>query len=89
MNCVILGFAGAMGQIFIFLTVSLYDCYFLTIITTTRKFFSVVYSNYRFGHQFSQLQWAGAVLVMLSTTAEVFKVDKWFEPKVEESKKLR
>jgi UDP-galactose transporter B1 len=55
MNCFMVGLAGALGQIFIFLTVSLYDCYFLTIITTTRKFFSVVYSNYKFGHHFTPI----------------------------------
>jgi len=47
------GVSGAVGQIFIFLTISLFDCYLLTIITTTRKFFSVVYSNFTFGHNFT------------------------------------
>ena len=72
-NCVTLGLSGAIGQIFIFLTISLFDCYLLTIITTTRKFFSVVYSNFRFGHDFTQLQWVGAIIVMLCTCAELFK----------------
>ena len=53
MKCVSLGLSGALGQIFIFLTMSLFDCYLLTIITTTRKFFSVVYSNFMFGHNFN------------------------------------
>lgn len=52
-KCFMLGLTGAVGQIFIFLTISLFDCYNLTIITTTRKFFSVVYSNFRFGHHFT------------------------------------
>jgi UDP-galactose transporter B1 len=70
-ECVIWGLAGALGQIFIFLTISLYDCYLLTIITTTRKFFSVVYSNFRFGHNFDTTQWIGASIVMLCTFAEL------------------
>lgn len=69
------GLSGAVGQIFIFLTISLFDCYNLTIITTTRKFFSVVYSNFRFGHNFSEVQWLGAALVMASTFAEMLKLD--------------
>jgi UDP-galactose transporter B1 len=71
-ECVIWGFAGAIGQIFIFLTISLFDCYLLTIITTTRKFFSVVYSNFRFGHNFNQMQWFGASIVMICTFVELF-----------------
>lgn len=51
-ECIIYGVMGAVGQIFIFFTISMFDCYLLTIITTTRKFFSVVYSNFRFGHNF-------------------------------------
>jgi len=50
---VAIGLCGSIGQVFIFLTVSLFDCYLLTIITTTRKFFSVVYSNFKFGHNFN------------------------------------
>ena len=45
-RCIIWGLSGTIGQIFIFFTISLFDCYLLTVITTTRKFFSVVYSNF-------------------------------------------
>lgn len=75
-NCIMVGLSGAIGQIFIFLTISLFDCYLLTIITTTRKFFSVVYSNFRFGHNFTNQQWVGAIMVMLCTCAELFKSDE-------------
>ena len=51
-ECLIWGFAGAIGQVFIFFTISMFNSYLLTVITTTRKFFSVVYSNFRFGHKF-------------------------------------
>jgi UDP-galactose transporter B1 len=71
-ECVIWGLAGSIGQIFIFLTISLFDCYLLTIITTTRKFFSVVYSNFRFGHNFDNTQWVGASIVMICTFVELF-----------------
>ena len=78
-NCVMVGLSGAIGQIFIFLTISLFDCYNLTIITTTRKFFSVVYSNFKFGHNFNNLQWFGGSLVMASTSAEILKLDLRYE----------
>jgi solute carrier family 35 (UDP-galactose transporter), member B1 len=73
---VMLGLCGSIGQVFIFLTVSLFDCYLLTIITTTRKFFSVVYSNFKFGHNFNEMQWIGALMVMACTFVELFSKEK-------------
>jgi len=84
-ECVIWGLAGAIGQIFIFFTISLYDCYLLTIITTTRKFFSVVYSNFKFGHNFDNTQWLGASIVMICTFVELFS-KKGGKKKVDEKK---
>lgn len=81
-ECMIWGLSGSIGQVFIFLTISLFDCYLLTIITTTRKFFSVVYSNYMFGHNFSNIQWVGAGIVMACTFSELLgKKKKTVEPK--------
>jgi UDP-galactose transporter B1 len=71
MSCVTIGLMGTLGQVFVFFTVSLFDCYFLTIITTTRKFFSVVYSNFIFGHNFTNQQWFGAAIVMACTMVEL------------------
>lgn len=45
--------AGALGQIFIYFAISLFNCYVLTVITTSRKLFSVVLSNIAFQHHFS------------------------------------
>ena len=88
-NCVYIGLCGCFGQVFIFLTISLFDCYLLTIITTTRKFFSVVYSNFKFGHNFNQMQWVGAMTVMVCTSLELFGIgkDKKEKPKVSEEGK--
>jgi UDP-galactose transporter B1 len=52
-NVAMIGLSGAIGQIFIFFTISLFNCYLLTIITTTRKLFSVVLSNFEFNHHFT------------------------------------
>ena len=83
-DCVMVGLSGSIGQVFIFFTISLFDCYLLTIITTTRKFFSVVYSNFKFGHKFTSLQWLGAAIVMACTVSELF--DKKNKKKTEDSK---
>lgn len=40
--------SGALGQIFIYSAISLFNCYVLTVITTSRKLFSVVLSNIAF-----------------------------------------
>jgi UDP-galactose transporter B1 len=54
-DILMIALSGAIGQIFIFFTISLFDCYILTILTTTRKLFSVVISNIEFGHHFTPI----------------------------------
>jgi UDP-galactose transporter B1 len=56
--------SGAMGQIFIYFAISLFNCYLLTIITTSRKLFSVIFSNFWFNHDFHTRQWIGSSIVM-------------------------
>ena len=46
----VLALCGAFGQVFIYLTVSLHDGYKVSIFTTARKCFSVVFSAYVFRH---------------------------------------
>jgi len=70
-TCVI-SLCGAFGQVFIYLTISLFDNYKCSIITTSRKCLSVVISNFLFDHQFTGEQWVGATMVMASTSAEVY-----------------
>jgi len=85
-DCVMVGLSGSLGQIFVFLTISLFDCYLLTVLTTTRKFFSVVFSNFRFGHKFSGMQWLGSGIVMACTFVEMF-LKKKQPPKDDKQKK--
>jgi len=63
---------GAFGQIFIYLTISIFNNYICSIITTSRKCLSVVISNFLFDHRFTPEQWVGASMVMASTCAEVY-----------------
>ena len=53
----------SIGQIFIFLTISNFSPIICTTITTTRKFFTVLFSVIYFGHKFSILQWVSVGLV--------------------------
>lgn len=71
-DTVIISLCGAIGQIFIYFTISVFDNYKVSIITTSRKCLTVVLSNFLFNHQFSTEQWIGASMVMSSTCAEVY-----------------
>ena len=70
-NCLFIAVCMSLGQVFIFLTISLYDCYLVTVLTTTRKFFSIVLSNIQFGHRFTPTQWGGASIVVACTVLEL------------------
>ena len=71
-DTLLISLLGAVGQIFVFLTISLFDNYRLSIVTTSRKCLSVLVSAFMFDHKFTPVQWFGAVIVMLSICAEVY-----------------
>jgi solute carrier family 35 (UDP-galactose transporter), member B1 len=62
-NVIILNAVVAVGQIFIFLTITWYSSLITTTITTTRKFFTILFSVFHFGHAFSMGQWTSVILV--------------------------
>ena len=64
--------SGALGQIFIYFAISIFNNYLLAVITTSRKLFSVVISNITFNHHLSPIQWVGAGLVTACTFAELY-----------------
>ena len=47
-DVILISLCGALGQIFIYLTISLHDCYKLSIMTTSRKCLTVVISAFAF-----------------------------------------
>jgi drug/metabolite transporter (DMT)-like permease len=53
----------SIGQIFIFLTITWYSSLVTTTITTTRKFFTILFSVLHFGHSFSFGQWTSVAMV--------------------------
>lgn len=63
MNIAILNGVVSIGQIFIFLSIAWYSSLVTTTITTTRKFFTILFSVLHFGHSFSMGQWTSVLLV--------------------------
>lgn len=67
-----LALAGALGQLFIFMMVSSYGALPCSVVTTTRKFFTVLCSVLFFGNTLAGRQWFGAVLVFTGLFADMF-----------------
>ncbi|XP_060593752.1 solute carrier family 35 member B1-like isoform X2 [Ruditapes philippinarum] len=59
------GIASAIGQVFIFITVTSFGPLPCSIITTTRKFFTILGSVILFSNPMYPRQWAGTVLVFM------------------------
>lgn len=61
----VLGFAacGAVGQVFIFYTLSTFSSVLLVTVTVTRKMFTMILSVVAFGHRLTHMQWLGVALV--------------------------
>lgn len=67
-----LALAGALGQLFIFLMVSGYGPLPCSVVTTTRKFFTVLFSVMFYGNTLSGRQWYGTVLVFTGLFADMY-----------------
>jgi len=74
----ILGFAacGAVGQVFIFMTLAKFSSLLLVTITVTRKMLTMLLSVVWFGHTLTAGQWAGVALVFGGVGAEA-GVGRW------------
>jgi UDP-galactose transporter B1 len=68
----VLGFAacGAVGQVFIFYTLSHFSSVLLVTVTVTRKMCTMILSVVWFGHRLSGMQWLGVALVFGGVAAE-------------------
>uniref|UniRef100_A0A1I8Q7M9 Uncharacterized protein n=1 Tax=Stomoxys calcitrans TaxID=35570 RepID=A0A1I8Q7M9_STOCA len=67
-----LALCGCAGQLFIFLMVSGFGPLACSVVTTTRKFFTVLCSVILFGNVLLPRQWFGAVLVFAGLFADMF-----------------
>lgn len=68
------GVCGAVGQLFIFYIINEFGSLTNTIVTVTRKFFSILISVVAFGHQMALMQWVGVSLVFAGLSVNI--VDK-------------
>ena len=75
----ILSLIGALGQYFIFLTVSEFGPLACSISTTTRKCFTLVISVALFGHTLILRQWLAAVVVFVGLFLDIFYGKSRFE----------
>ncbi|KAL7091457.1 hypothetical protein ACP275_12G107400 [Erythranthe tilingii] len=66
---------GAVGQNFIFLTISRFGSLTNTTITTTRKFVSIVVSSLLSGNPLSKQQWGSVVMVFSGLSYQIYL--KW------------
>jgi len=74
----------ALGQIVILMTVFRFDSLVLTTVTTTRKFFTILFSVLWFGHVLSLTQWICVGLVFLGLGLNTY--DKYLEKKKKKQK---
>lgn len=77
--------ASAVGQSFIFFTISNFDSLTTTTVTTTRKVMSTLLSIFTEGHELSPTGWGGIVLASCGISMEI--VDKMGKGKKTEAKK--
>lgn len=71
-NILLFSISSALGQLFIFLTVSEFGPLPCSIVTTTRKFFTVLGSVIIFGNTLRPYQWFGTVLVFTGLALDSF-----------------
>ncbi|KAK9704115.1 UAA transporter family [Popillia japonica] len=72
LNMSLLALTGAIGQLFIFLMVSEFGPLPCSVVTTTRKFFTVLASVILFQNPLLPRQWLGAVLVFTALFLDAF-----------------
>mmetsp|Transcript_17274 Transcript_17274/g.16920 ORF Transcript_17274/g.16920 Transcript_17274/m.16920 type:complete len:108 (-) Transcript_17274:39-362(-) len=67
----LIALSGAMGQIFVYITINRFDCFILSVVNTSRKFFSILFSIILFDHDLTAMHWVGISLVISSIIADV------------------
>jgi UDP-galactose transporter B1 len=72
-DLLILGVMGTIGQCFVYYTVTNFGPFYLSVITTTRKFFTVICSIFIFGHPISGWQWLSIGFVFFGVGMEMYE----------------
>lgn len=86
-NLALLAITGALGQLFIFIMVASFGPLACSVVTTTRKFFTVLFSVIFFGNALTSRQWLGTSLVFLGLFADA-AFGKSAPKKTEKNEKL-
>eukprot|EP01041_Mallomonas_annulata_P011631 gene11631-24356_t len=68
---IIASITSALGQNFIFYTISNFNSLVLATVTTTRKFFTILVSVFFFGHELKQHQWVAVGMVFAGLSLEL------------------
>lgn len=68
--------SGTAGQLFIFGSLTAFGSLRLALITTTRKFFTVLLSVLLFGHSISTLQWVCVVSIFIALAVQSYNTKK-------------
>jgi solute carrier family 35 (UDP-galactose transporter), member B1 len=71
-DIMLLATLAASGQFFIFYTIQEFSPIVCATITTTRKFFTILASVYKYGHVLSFGQWASVGLVFFGLYVQIF-----------------
>jgi UDP-galactose transporter B1 len=66
-----IGCCSCVGQIFIYTTISRFDGFLLSVVNTSRKFFSILFSIVWFGHHIGWLHWVGIIIVIGAIVCDV------------------
>lgn len=75
-DLMLLAVLGTFGQVFIFYTISNFSALILSIVTTTRKFFTVLASIVIYHHEMSGYQWLSIALVFAGVFVEMLSGNK-------------
>jgi len=76
LQIVLFSIAGAIGQNFIYYAIVIFSSLVCSLITTTRKFFTILVSVIAFGHVLTNLQWIGVSLVFAGLGLDLFNSTK-------------
>jgi len=75
-DLILLAVLGTFGQIFIFYTIANFSPLILSIVTTTRKFFTVLASIVMYNHEMNMYQWMSIGLVFAGVFIEMLSGSK-------------
>ncbi|EDQ86934.1 uncharacterized protein MONBRDRAFT_38183 [Monosiga brevicollis MX1] len=80
---------GTIGQNFIFLTLRKFGSLALTTVTTTRKFFTILFSVVAYGHVLGFSQWIGVLVVFIGLSVDAVEKMQKRSSSAPSSKKRR